>query len=213
MKGKIISWDTEKEYGFIKDKDGNKFFLHKSEVKDKNSLKHFKINSKVFFKQKATSRGMRAIEVKLDKQVEHFKRVLNKDFVVRNNGKPRGELVFTGKLESQWHEDRDTAKDELIALSKELGFNSLYNLEMVKEKRSRGNYIYSVYAFNADVGLLIQKTRCKTKHDTEEANKKIEETVEKIKVQYDKAVEEALDKRRAPNFFGALVGAFLNKTP
>lgn len=67
MKGRIISWDEDKKFGFIKGNDGKKYFLHASEVKDKISLKKIEKNKEVYFDFKETDRRLRAIEVKISK--------------------------------------------------------------------------------------------------------------------------------------------------
>lgn len=67
MKGKIISWDEDKKFGFIKGENGEKYFLHASEVKDKNALKKIVKDKQVYFDFKKTDRRLRAIEVRIAK--------------------------------------------------------------------------------------------------------------------------------------------------
>ncbi len=67
MKGKIISWDEDKKFGFIKGENGEKYFLHASEIKDKNALKKIVKDKQVYFDFKKTDRRLRAIEVRIAK--------------------------------------------------------------------------------------------------------------------------------------------------
>lgn len=68
MKGHVVSWNEEKKFGFIKDENGVKYFLHASQIKDKNSLKKIKPHDLVYFKSKETDQKLRAIEVKIAKK-------------------------------------------------------------------------------------------------------------------------------------------------
>ncbi len=67
MKGKIISWDEKKKFGFIQDENGIKYFLHASEVKDKKSISKFERHKTVYFDFKKTDRRLRAIEIRIAK--------------------------------------------------------------------------------------------------------------------------------------------------
>ncbi len=203
MIGKIISWDNRKNFGFIKGENGETYFLHNSEIKDKESMSKFRSQTKLNFDFKATKRGLRAIDVefvsnpkskfnqsnKKTKSPKMMKDVLNDSFVIRKKGTPRGKIAFSGKIKSDWSRSIEDTKLELSELAKSLGFNCIYDIEMVMEKRYSGNYIYKEFAFNATAGVLLQKETCKDETEKKLADEYIQQQIDIVKEKHDKELE------------------------
>lgn len=82
MLGNIVSWDNRKNFGFVKDDKGETYFLHNSEIKNKDSMKLFKTNSQLDFDFKATKRGLRAVDVKF---IDNPKKTEPKERKKQNN--------------------------------------------------------------------------------------------------------------------------------
>lgn len=63
MKGKVIRFNKNKGFGFIKGEDGNDFFFHYSALV-MEGFKDIPVESEVEFDVEETEKGLRAVNVK-----------------------------------------------------------------------------------------------------------------------------------------------------
>lgn len=63
MKGKVIRFNPEKGYGFIKTEDGKDVFFHYSSL-IMDGFKTIEVNSEVEFDLQESEKGLRALNIK-----------------------------------------------------------------------------------------------------------------------------------------------------
>lgn len=63
MKGKVIRFNPEKGYGFIKTEDGRDVFFHYSSL-IMDGFKTIEVNSEVEFDSQESEKGLRALNIK-----------------------------------------------------------------------------------------------------------------------------------------------------
>lgn len=63
MKGKVIRFNPEKGYGFIKTEDGKDVFFHYSSL-IMDGFKTIEVNSEVEFDSQESEKGLRALNIK-----------------------------------------------------------------------------------------------------------------------------------------------------
>lgn len=166
MKGIIKTYLFEKEYGFIKGDDKKDYFFHKSSLKDKNQQDKLSEGLYLEFEQKATPKGYSAVNISILDDVTVLKYEVPNDIYISKDSTIKGWEIIEF---SDWivigssRNSPDSAKVEMQSKAKELGANSLVNVEYFKTTGSEagtgyGTYYYTIHNYKGQMVNAVKKS-------------------------------------------------------
>jgi cold shock CspA family protein len=187
--GKIVSFSTEKRYGFIKDADGESYFLHQNEVIPEDRKRIAK-GAVVKFDAVPTPKGMAARSVVVQENYPIYVSPGSDIIVSKSNACGRNnEAVFSlGRLHVE-SKSPDSAVDMLKQKARAVGCNAVLNLQRSSRTGrawTNSNYKFTIHTFSAEIALVKHKT---VTGDSEEAGRNQQALKEEI---------DAIKARRAP---------------
>ena len=191
MRGKVLTYNDEKKFGFVKGQDGKKYFFHSDDWMLKESPRKGFI---IEFETKDATKGPKAIGIKevfannekpirsQKKNVVQKSYELPKNFVVSKTDKPKfGKLMAKG--EKQIYAESSSSPDEAKAILfnkiQSVGGNAVINFRYDKRTGSSGNYRYTIHRF-VGVPAFVLETKKKPKIYAKEL-KDYDKTIESFK--------------------------------
>jgi hypothetical protein len=192
MLGKIISIDSNK--GFVKS-ENKTYYFNKKSFKNENDFLKLKINDYIQFDEIATSKGMNAINCfKLDTfngyekhnnlYITGLHKNSDKDFKIE------GSIII-----SKWHKSPEDAKQDIINVAKKLNLNYICFNPILKREFNEGNYIYSMHAAKAFIGISGKPKVFLNKLEAQKSIENIEEDYKNISLTLKKEIEYLNDER------------------
>tara|TARA_B100002019_G_C21270321_1_gene601850 strand:+ start:1755 stop:2393 length:639 start_codon:yes stop_codon:yes gene_type:complete len=151
--GIIINTVPEKRYGFIEKKDGSTVFYHLSDFKNKEDKGKVKIGLVVEFDQIENEKGSKATNI-ITSDKPFF---IKKDFFTRTskNAKNTNIVYRINNFTTGGYRNPIDAKQKLIRIAQNLGFNCVLNIKKEVQKHQHKNYIYRTYSFSGDFGFGV----------------------------------------------------------
>ncbi|MCC5904034.1 MAG: cold shock domain-containing protein [Halomonas sp.] len=164
LKGTIKSYSDDKKYGFILSDNGESYFFHFNDLKDKTSTPS--AGQAVSFDDVPTPKGMAAKKISIDQDVEkiYLPPGKGKFFVHKNNDFGISyEVVFKGKHIYAEARDPDEAYNHIVTQAKVYGFNSLLSVQRSRRTGSEisnrgrlGGHKFTIHCYQA-IPALVQK--------------------------------------------------------
>jgi cold shock CspA family protein len=194
IEGKIVSFNWEKGFGFIR--NGNdSYFFHKSFFQNDIKRDEIKIGSFFTFEPTPGRKGMEARN--LQKSIKHKSYKISEKFIYCKSANPKyGEVLVRTPVKSKMFDSPDEAKEYLHDASLKSQCNSLLNLTYFKDTFSSGNYKYSVHGFEADLALVATPFFVSNNEKLKDISKKIELLTKTAEVESAKQQEIIAEERR-----------------
>lgn len=210
MQGRLVSYTSEKKYGFIKGDDGQSYFFHISSLNNKQDESKLIKNTLINFDPKPTPKGLAA--KKLSIPTTFFKKRAVSFFTTKESQPKHGEIESSRSIRTRFFKDIDQAKNKLSQLARESGCNAILDKQYQKQTFSEGNYQYSVHAFRANLAIITEKVACASEVEKNNADNKISKTVKDFQSKA-KALEETENnaikaqlESKSPPFFILFAG-------
>lgn len=156
-----MSFSAEKRYGFIKDADGESYFLHQNEVVPEDR-KHIAKGAVVHFDAVPTPKGMAAKSVIVQENYPIFVSPGSDIIVSKSNacGRDNEAVISLGTVEVE-HKDPNEAVEILKQKARSVGCNAVLKLQRSSRTGSawtNSNYKFTVHKFSAEIALVKQKS-------------------------------------------------------
>ncbi len=192
MIGKIISIDSNK--GFIKS-ENKTYYFNKKSFKNENDFFNLKINDYIQFDEIATSKGMNATKCfKLDTFNGYEKH--NNLYITGVHKESDKDFKIEGSvIISKWHKSPEDAKQDIINVAKKLNLNYICFNPILKREFNEGNYIYSMHAAKAFIGVSVKPKVFLNKLEAQKSIEIIEQDYQYIFPKLKKEIEILNDKR------------------
>ncbi|HJE02781.1 MAG TPA: cold shock domain-containing protein [Aliarcobacter thereius] len=166
MRGNIKTYLQEKKYGFIKGDDNKDYFFHISSLKDKNKEDSLCEGLYLEFEQKATPKGYNAINITIIDDNIDFKYEVPDNIISSKSSKIKDWQIIEY---SDWivigssRNSPDSARSDMLSKAKEVGANSLVNVEYFKTTGSEagtghGTHYYTVHNFRGQMTSIAKKS-------------------------------------------------------
>lgn len=168
MKGYILKYIKNKNFGFLVGEDGNDYFFHKNEFKKQNVKDdHLSQGSEVIFTANRNDKGLCAkncflLEIK---KVNKNYYASPNEIILSKEYKIRGYELIDVTKHILFAENRDpnVVRQELKNMCKKIGGNSLVNYKMdrytdSKPGRGNGTYYFTVHYASAVPVVVGKKT-------------------------------------------------------
>ncbi|MBU2952318.1 cold-shock protein [Marinobacter sp. F3R08] len=181
--GQIVSYSTEKRYGFLKDNTGESYFFHQNDVKSEHRKNVVK-GATVQFDAVPTPKGMAARDVAVAESHPVFVSLPGDVIVSKSNSCGRdNEPVFTLGNVVVEHKEPDTAVDILKQKALSVGCNAVLNLKRSQRTGtgSNSNYKYTIHRFSADLALVKEKRVTANPAEAEKNQQALNDEIEAIK--------------------------------
>ncbi|MFU8831920.1 MAG: cold-shock protein [Wenzhouxiangella sp.] len=182
--GEIVSYSSEKAYGFIKDDGGQSYFFHVSSVKAQ-SREAIRIGGIVSFVDVPKPKGMAAENVTpISSAAEIFTDTGLRDMTVSKTEACGDKNRVVHKLDRVTVESRDPeqAIEILKRKARLAGCNALVNYR--RGRRTGGdwtsNYKYTIHQISAEPALLKKVERTLDMSKAAESKRKLEEEIEHL---------------------------------
>lgn len=164
LTGTIKSYSHDKKYGFILSEQGDSYFFHYNDLKDKTSVPG--PGQVVSFDDVPTPKGMAAKKVSIDQDVEKIYLPPDKGKFFMNKLNDFGdnyEVVFKGNPIYSESKEPDEAYNHMITQAKVYGFNSLVNVRRTRRTGSKmsssgnfGAHKFTIHCYTS-TPALVQK--------------------------------------------------------
>lgn len=175
MKGKVVSYISNKKYGFITGDDGESYFLHFSSLLDKANESKLVKGVIVEFDPTPTPKGMSAKKVKVPEV--HFKKQLTDFFITKKSQPKYGNIERLHSLSTRFFKDPNEGREYIKQLAIKAGCNAILNMGFEKNTFSEGNYQYTVHAFKGDFALVAEQHPCENKDIEFDSDKEFQDLV------------------------------------
>lgn len=198
MIGQIISIDSNK--GFVKS-ENKTYYFNKHSFKNENDFLKLKISDYIQFDEIATSKGMNAINCfKLD-TFNGYERHNNIFITGTHKDSDKNFFIEGGVIISKWHKSPEDAKQDIINVAKKLNLNYICFNPILKRKFNQGNYIYSMHAANAFIGISGKPKVFLNRLEAQKSIESIETEYLKISANLKKEIEHLNDERFSQESF------------
>lgn len=157
MKGKIISLDTTKRFGFVEGDNGASHHFTAGAFVNKDEFSGLRIGSTLVFQSTAGPKGMKAINIKRVPEFPYLiapeKRLITeKDHPLRD-----GEVIILEQyVQTPFSRSPIEAKEGLTKLVNEQPFNIIRSMQCFKREFSDGNYTYTMHSYGGWVGAYLK---------------------------------------------------------
>lgn len=178
LTGKVISYQENKKFGFIKGNDGTSYFFHISNIdrKHKSRVSELKIGSLVAFEAAAEPKGMAARYIEF---VETYKASYSPSFKnYRKEAIPTERMEEYRDLRTRYYKSPNDARDRLLEMAKESGANVLHSVNVKRVTWSSGNYRYSMHQALGTIGVYTIETEVLEESDVEKLANEVSEKVQ-----------------------------------
>jgi cold shock CspA family protein len=209
MKGRVASYISNKKYGFITGEDGESYFLHYSNLSNKNHESRLSRGVVVNFEPTPVPKGLSASCVDVP---EVFFTTELVDFFMTKNSNPKfGQIEKKYTLRTRFIQNPNSAREFIKYLAIDSGCNAILNLTYETDTFSEGNYQYTVFAFQGDFAVVTTKTPCASKQQAIDSLKTIENTLSEFDEKFLK-IEENEIRARKKQFKRSNVGYYIALT-
>tara|TARA_R110002124_G_scaffold133109_2_gene295701 strand:- start:986 stop:1753 length:768 start_codon:yes stop_codon:yes gene_type:complete len=167
-KGNVVSYHTEKKYGFVTDTDGNSHFIHINDVLNTQTLM---VGQEIEFDTKPTPKGSRAINARADLSTPRQPRAVQEQevyvdpdrFIMTRESEVRGYEILCVIDRAFWARSNNPneAKEMLKKHALALGGNAVValNVEPYTESEGCSNYKYTMHHITGVVVYVKRKIR------------------------------------------------------
>lgn len=164
MRGRIVKFVPDRQFGFIAGADDQEYFFHRSSwMETEQPAKGDLVN----FTPGSNSKGLRANNVQRlaedlaqPESTDQFRWAANEGIFLTKSDRARDGWVI-GQAETLSFEGSDMAIDDLREQLKThaqtLGANGLLNYQYSKRTESNGNYRYTVHIVSANPAFIAHK--------------------------------------------------------
>jgi cold shock CspA family protein len=170
MHGTVSSFLEQKKFGFIDGEDGNTYFVHASDIRNRLTITR---SQQVEFEPATSPKGLKARNV-VPGAIPEKIYVSPDRFIMTRDGFVRGYDVVAVVSADCWGEGNDpnVARDELKAVAVRLGANAVVNLSLEKSTVSQGcsNYRYTMHHFSG-TAVIVKRGDFSSDPDTIEMSK------------------------------------------
>jgi cold shock CspA family protein len=194
VRGKVVSYISQKKYGFITGEDDESYFLHSSSLLDKANEKKLLKGVIVEFDPTPTPKGMSAKKVHVPNV--YFKKSLVDFFITKSSQPKFGCVEKSHSIETQFFKDPNEGREHIKKLAKETGCNSILNLSFEKNTFSSGNYQYTVHAFNGDFALVTESIPCAIEQISKDSVNKLQLLISEFDNKFKRVQEIEREARR-----------------
>lgn len=194
MKGKLVSYISNKKYGFINGDDGESYFLHFSSLNEKSDESKLIKGVVVEFDPTPTPKGLAATKVNVPEV--YFKKKLVDFFITKNRKPQHGNVERIHSINTRFFKDPNEGRNHIKQLAIEAGCNSILNISFEKSTFSSGNYKYTVHAFKGDFALVSENIPCNLKAHESKSHEQLEFQAEQFTQKF-KVVQSRESEARA----------------
>ena len=188
LTGTIKAYSIEKKYGFIKTSDGESYFFHINDFKNKGEAP--KIGQAVSFDDVPTPKGMAAKKIVVDQNLEkiYLPAPKQKFYINKNNYFGDGvEVVFKGKPILAESRNPDEALNHIKTQARVYGFNAIVSLNRSTRTGSKmsntgrlGGYKFTIHSYTATPALVRGVGYSSNQAEIEKANELLQQEIEKL---------------------------------
>lgn len=181
--GKVVSYSSQKRYGFIKSDDDESYFFHIRDVAE-NSQKHIGIGSIVKFDDVPGPKGMSAKNVSTVESYPLYQSPGDEMFVSKSVacGKGNEAIHFIRRVQVE-HRDPEIAVRVLKDKARAIGCNAILNLTRSKRTGTawlNSNYKYSIHQVSGDIALVKKKSQTLSREEAENNKNELAKEIEEL---------------------------------
>ncbi|WP_257285646.1 cold shock domain-containing protein [Endozoicomonas sp. SESOKO1] len=154
MRGEVVSYVSDKRYGFINGGDGESYFFHSSNLMDQSEESQLIRGAVVEFDTVPPPKGLAAKSISVQPAIMAPQMT---GFIMTRSGQPKyGDVIIEVPIKTRFFKDPNEGRQHLKALAGAIGGNAILNLNVIKRTFSSGNYRYSMHSFQANIALVYE---------------------------------------------------------